>query len=66
LLQHEEVPQKFISFGPWKDAESVANWRKQPQFKEFVTKAQELCEELEPQTMILVGHSNTGSLYSRR
>jgi heme-degrading monooxygenase HmoA len=57
LLQHEGTPQRFVSFGPWEDAESVAKWREQPRFNEFVAKAQELCEAFEPQNMILVGHS---------
>lgn len=57
LLQGEGEPQRFISFGPWADADSVVQWREQPKFKEFVAMARELCEEIEPQNMILVGRS---------
>lgn len=57
LLQHEDMPQRFVSFGPWQDAVSVAEWRKQPQFREFVEKVRILCEEFEPQNMIMVGRS---------
>lgn len=59
LLQHEGQPQKFVSFGPWHDAESVASWRQQPQFDQFVAKAHDLCEDFEPRNMIVVGHSKS-------
>lgn len=58
LLQDKDTPQKFVSFGPWEDAECVAEWRTQPQFSEFVKKVGELCEAFEPHNMILVGHSS--------
>lgn len=58
LLQSADHPRRFISFGPWKDAESVSSWRQQPEFKAFAEKARELCDEFEPQTMLQVGHSD--------
>jgi len=58
LLQNEETPQRFVSFGPWEDAESIAEWRNQPQFKEFAAKVRDLCVDFEPQNMILVAHSS--------
>jgi heme-degrading monooxygenase HmoA len=58
LLQDQESPQRFISFGPWDNVENIANWRKEPKFQKFVEKARQLCEEFEPQNMILVGHSS--------
>lgn len=57
LLQREDSPQTFVSFGPWESAEDIASWRNQPQFGEFAAQARDLCEEFEPQNMILVGHS---------
>jgi len=57
LLQHEDTPQRFVSFGPWKDHEGVARWRSSPEFKEFAARARNLCEEFEPQNMILVGRT---------
>ena len=57
LLQHADTPQRFVSFGPWDSSESAAEWRQQPEFIEFVAKARALCEEFEPQNMILVGQS---------
>lgn len=62
LLQNKDTPQRFISFGPWESADSVESWRKQPQFKEFVARARELCEDFEPQNMIVVGQSKAGSI----
>ncbi len=62
LLQHEDTPQRFVSFGPWDDAASVSSWRQRPEFKDFLAKAQELCDEIEPQNMILVGRSSSAAL----
>lgn len=58
LLQNEENPQRFLSFGPWDSAESIAHWRSRPQFQDFIAKARALCEEMQPQTMKLVGYSS--------
>ena len=58
LLQEAQDPRSFLSFGPWADAESITRWRSQPQFQEFIAKARELCEEIAPRTMALVGYSN--------
>ena len=48
LLRDVEQPQKFISFGPWRNKEAVQAWRKRPEFGEFVKQARELCEEMQP------------------
>ena len=57
LLQNEDIPNHFVSFGPWESAENVVSWRAQSEFQEFLSKARELCEELQPQNMIRVGQS---------
>jgi heme-degrading monooxygenase HmoA len=57
LLQGEDNPEYFISFGPWKNAENVVNWRAQPEFQEFLSKARDFCVEIHPQNMIQVGQS---------
>lgn len=57
LLQNEDSPDHFVSFGPWENAENVVNWRAQPEFQDFLSKARDLCEELQPQNMIRVGQS---------
>lgn len=58
LLQNEEDPQKFISFGPWDKLENITDWRSKQEFQDFLSKARELCEEMKPQTMNVVGYSN--------
>ncbi len=57
LLQDSEKPQQFISFGPWENAEAIKSWRERPEFKAFFSQARELCEELRPQTLVLVATS---------
>lgn len=51
LLRDEEQPQRFISFGPWKNHESIRSWRNQPEFKKFIAKARDLCEDIKPHTL---------------
>lgn len=48
LLQDTQNPQRFISFGPWKDKESIETWRQTPEFQAFIKKARVLCEEIQP------------------
>lgn len=57
LLQDLEQPQRFISFGPWKDAEGVRAWRNLPEFKAFASKAKELCDNFQPSMMKAVAYS---------
>jgi len=58
LLQNEDDPRMFLSFGPWENVEVISEWRSKPEFQGFVHKAQELCDEVRPQTMKVVGYSN--------
>lgn len=57
LLQDEEDPQRFISFGPWKDAEAVAEWRGHAGFQERIAQIQELLESFVPHRMNVVAES---------
>ncbi len=56
LLQDVEEPRRFISFGPWRDADSIKTWRQRPEFKEFFAKAKTLCDSIQPQTLKAVVH----------
>jgi heme-degrading monooxygenase HmoA len=58
LLQNEADPSMFLSFGPWENLEVIAKWRSRPEFQDFVARARELCNEVKPQTMKVVGYSN--------
>lgn len=60
LLQDVDNPRRFISFGPWADAESVAAWRQRPEFKAFFIQAKALCEEIQPRTLKAVVHAGAG------
>lgn len=51
LLQDTQHPQRFISFGPWKDKESIEAWRQTPVFQVFLKKARALCDEIQPQML---------------
>lgn len=53
LLRDLNNPRLFISFGPWDDAEAIATWRGRPEFKAFVAKAKELCDDFQPRSLVL-------------
>lgn len=53
LLRDRNVPQRFVSFGPWTDDDAVAAWRQHPDFKARVDKIQQLVESFVPHTMDL-------------
>jgi quinol monooxygenase YgiN len=57
LLQDTHNPQFFISFGSWKDAQTIASWRATLEFQAFVAKAKLWCEEWQPHSMNLVAVS---------
>ncbi len=56
LLQDQENPQKFISYGPWENPDDMADWRSRPQFRQFFAQARELCDEIQPRTLKMVAN----------
>jgi pimeloyl-ACP methyl ester carboxylesterase/heme-degrading monooxygenase HmoA len=57
LLQDKENPLRFISFGSWDSEESISKWRNYNEFKTFVEKVKELCDEFQPNTLNEVSSS---------
>ncbi len=57
LLQDPEHPRNFISFGAWQSVEAIKAWRDRSEFKAFVIKAKEICEDFQPQSLVLVASS---------
>ena len=57
LLQDPEHPQQFVSFGPWESAEAIRTWRELPEFKAFVSRVRELCNDFQPRSLVVVGSS---------
>lgn len=54
MLQDSEQKNRYISLGPWDNAESLQEWRKTPEFKDAFVKFKELCNEIEPHTMVKI------------
>lgn len=61
LLQDEEDPRRFISFGPWQDAEAVAEWRGHAGFQERVARIQQLMESFAPHRMSVAAESGVAT-----
>jgi heme-degrading monooxygenase HmoA len=54
LLRDVQKPGKFITLGPWKDVESLLEWRSRGEFKDFFKRMHEICDEIKPITLSLV------------
>jgi heme-degrading monooxygenase HmoA len=48
LLQDRENPRRFISVGPWRSSEDIAQWRGSEGFKSRVKTLQPMLERFEP------------------
>ena len=57
LLQDQESPEQFIFFGPWDSADAIKAWRERPEFKAFVSKVRELCDDFQPRSLVVVTSS---------
>jgi quinol monooxygenase YgiN len=51
LLEDEREKNRFVSYGPWDNHESLERWRQGPEFKAAFQKLNELCYEIQPNTM---------------
>lgn len=45
LLQDRMNPSRFISFQPWESDEAMAAMRQVPGFRDWVSRARELCDD---------------------
>jgi quinol monooxygenase YgiN len=61
LVQDLEIPNRFISYGPWASTENILAWRATPEFKEFAAQAQEICADFQPGRYKLVSYIPSGS-----
>jgi heme-degrading monooxygenase HmoA len=48
LLRDRGQPDRFVSFGPWPDEETIAGWRNNPGFKERVGRMRDLLQDFSP------------------
>lgn len=58
MLQDEQISKRFVSFGRWQSAEKIAEWRASSDFKNFMAKANELCDLAEPRNFKVVASSD--------
>jgi heme-degrading monooxygenase HmoA len=50
LVQQEDRPNRFLTFGPWESVEAIEAWRASEGFRERVGRLRELLEGFEPGT----------------
>jgi heme-degrading monooxygenase HmoA len=55
VLRDTADPQRFITFGPWRDADAVAAWQAHPGFQERVAHLRELAESFQPRMLTVEG-----------
>lgn len=51
LLQDMEKPNRFVSFGSWRDVDQITAFRDHPKFAGHVAAIRELLENFEPRTL---------------
>lgn len=56
LLRNLADRRYFVSFGQWEDRERAEEWRRLPEFQDFLARARELCEEVRPGTFHVAAH----------
>ena len=52
LVQNEEQPNVFMSFGPWTSHDAIDNWRSSDGFRDRVAKIRDLLDSFEPGTYV--------------
>ena len=57
LHQDDERPGLFVVFRPWKDLKSIEAWRQSPEFREYITEAMKLCDDVQPHFLKTVAHA---------
>lgn len=45
LIRDAANPKHFISFGGWRDSETVKAWREHPEFQERLGRCREVCDD---------------------
>jgi heme-degrading monooxygenase HmoA len=58
LLRDEERPNRFVSFGPWRDGQSVQAWRDSAGFGERIGRIRSLLESFEASRLTPVVHQD--------
>lgn len=58
LLNDEKNSLRFISFGPWDNESVIQQWRDSNEFKNFVTRVKDLCDDFQPNTLKVVSTSD--------
>ena len=51
LLRDLEKPNRFVSFGPWRDVDQITAFRNHPEFGRHVAAIRVLLEDFEPRTL---------------
>ena len=54
LIQDTANSRSFLSFSPWDSQDAIQQWRLKPEFQAFVSRARELCDDIQPRTLTLV------------
>jgi len=54
LLQDTTNSRSFLSFGPWDSEDAIQQWRQKPEFQTFLSRARELCDDIQPKILTIV------------
>jgi len=54
LIQDTANSRSFLSFSPWDSQDAIEQWRLKPEFQAFLSRARELCDDIQPRALKLV------------
>jgi heme-degrading monooxygenase HmoA len=54
LLQDTDNPRQFLTSGPWESFERITQWRNSREFKDFMIKLRDICDEIHPHIAKLI------------
>ena len=66
LLQDKADPRHFVSFGEWAKPDAIEKWRTSPEFRNFLSNIQPLCDDVEPCLMKLVAIAEPGPVGGKK
>jgi len=65
LLRDAEDPSHYVSFGTWRDAETVERWRQSEDFRRKVSKIEDIVESMRIVTLDVASQTEMAATASR-
>jgi quinol monooxygenase YgiN len=51
IFQEADDSRRFVSLLTWRNLEEIARWRRSPEYKRYISRLQEYCDEIQIRTL---------------